>query len=156
MLEGVETHAFKGVWTGVDASWNGLQRTKSRKKSLQILWKSAKDAQKTKSTQLLTPFAHIGRKPSVFCAETISWLLGASCVYGSVEFLQLWSTKRVLMSGFCLGFAQRECCQFKLYVRWKPKLVCFLLMNNISRNSKINTNICILSATVWIHTHLKQ
>lgn len=115
-VEGLDIHVVRGVCTGNGAGvgWNGWCRkvntTVKKPENLftERIWSTKRWIQSR------TPFATIGRKPSVFGAEPMNWLLAAKWAYASLEFLQLWSTKRVLISGFCLEFPQRECCQFKL------------------------------------------
>ena len=55
-----------------------------------------------------------GWKPSNLGLGATNWLVEDIWAICSLEIVHVWSMKRVLMSGFSLGFRQSECCQFKL------------------------------------------
>ena len=77
---------------------------------------------KTKqSPSKLTPCAPKGGKAAAFGTDPIKGLVTGDGALAPLGCPQLWSTNKVLMSGFGLGFLQSWCCQFKLHPQFGKK-----------------------------------
>lgn len=69
---------------------------------------------KKKFPQRLTEGPPIGGNPPTLGIEPINGLVTGDGARAPFGWPQLWSTKRVFISGLGFGFLQSWCCQFKL------------------------------------------
>lgn len=113
---GLDIQPASGVGTGPGVGWKGY---KNKVKLFQIntpKWSKLADKKSNTNGQIQTPCAPKGGKPPALGSGPSNGLFAGDGARAPFGCPHEWSTNKVLISGFGLGFLQSWCCQFKLHI----------------------------------------
>ena len=116
--DGFAIHPAKEVGRAAGVGWNGYKHTKWTSIQTPEAKKQSNSLKTRKTKQFppkLTPCALMGGKAAAFGTAPNKGLVTGDGALAPLGCPQLWSTNKVFMSGFGLGFLQSWCCQFKLH-----------------------------------------